>query len=94
MAASSPIGYGVADGDGDAEVLVSDFFLVVVVDDFLVVVAAVSSFFVVAFVDDFLVVVVDDFFIGAGEVVAVVVVDSFLVVHEAMNPAASKTVME
>lgn len=92
--------YGVAVGeaDGDGEVvdfLVDDFSVVV---DFLVVavVSAVVSFFVVSFfivVDDFLVVVVD-FLVVAGAVVVVVVADSFLVVHEAMSPAASKTVME
>jgi hypothetical protein len=56
------------------------------VDDFLVVVAA--SFF---WVEDFL--VIDSFFAGAFSG-AVVVVDSDLVVHELMSPAASKTVME
>lgn len=66
-------------------------FLVVVADSFLVA-SVVDSFFVVA---DFLVVVADFFVVvvAAGAVV-VVVADSFLVVHEAMSPAASKTVME
>ena len=58
------------------------------VDDFLVVVAA--SFF---WVDDFLVVVVS-FFAGALDGAVVVVVDSDLVVHELISPAASKTVIE
>jgi hypothetical protein len=52
-------------------------------------------FFIVSFfvevVDDFL--VVDSVLAGAFDG-AVVVVDSDLVVHELMSPAASKTVME
>ena len=86
------LSYGVADGDGEGEALSLFFlvsFLVVAaesVDDFFVVV--VESFFVV---DDFL--VVDSFFAGAFDG-AVVVVDSDLVVHELMSPAANKTVME
>jgi hypothetical protein len=68
-----------------------------VVVDFLVLaeVSALVSFFVVSFfiVDDFFV-VVDDFLVVAAGAVVVVVADSFLVVHEAMSPAASKTVME
>ena len=85
--------YGVADGDGEGEALSLFFlvsFLVVAaesVDDLLVVVAA--SFF---WVDDFL--VVDSFFMGAFDGAVVVVVDSDLVEHELMSPAASKTVME
>ena len=52
----------------------------------------VISFFVVEeSVDDFL--VVDSVLAGAFDG-AVVVVDSDLVVHELMSPAASKTVME
>jgi hypothetical protein len=83
----------VAEGDGEGEVLLSFLvvsFLVVSVDDFLV----VSAFFVVS-VDDFLVV---DFFVvevlaGAfsGAVVAVSVL---LVLQEARSPAANMTVME
>ena len=67
-----------------------------VVVDFLVVaaVSALVSFFVVSFfVDDFLV-VVDDFLVVVAGAVVVVEADSFLVVHEAMSPAASKMVME
>jgi len=82
----------VAEGDGEGEVslfflVVS--FLVVSVDDFLV----VSAFLVVS-VDDFL---VDDFlvvsFLVVVEAGAVVDVSVLLVVHEAMSPAASMTVM-
>lgn len=79
--------------------LVVSFFVVVdvSVDDFLVV--AASVFLVVdASVDDFLVVEVFlvDVLAGAfsGAVVVVVVADSFLVVHEAMRPAATKTLIE
>jgi hypothetical protein len=85
--------YGVAEGDGEGEVLLSFLvvsFLVVSVDDFLVV-----SFFVVSAVDDFLVV---DFFVvevlaGAFSG-AVVDVSVLLVLQDARSPAASMTVME
>ncbi len=89
--AAANFGYGVAEGEGDGEELffVVSFFVVAAesVDDFLVVVAA--SFF---WVDDFL--VVDSVFAGAFDGAVVVVVDSDLLVHELMSPAASKTVME
>ena len=90
--------YGVGDGVGEAF-----SFFVVEVSAFLVV--SVDVFLVVSVVVDFLVVsvdaffVVEDFFIvfveagdfsGAGAVVDV----SVLLVHEAMSPAASMTVME
>ena len=82
--------YGVAEGDGEGEV--SLFFLVVsfLVVSFLV----VSADFLVVSVDDFL---VDDFLVVSFLVVeagAVVDVSVLLVVHEAMSPAASMTVME
>jgi hypothetical protein len=66
-----------------------DDFLVVDASVFLVVDASVDDFFMV---DDFLVDVLAGAFSGA--VVVVVVADSFLVVHEAMRPAATKTLME
>lgn len=55
--------------------------------DFLVVEVVAASFF---WVDDFL--VVDS--VLAGALVGVVVVDSDLVVHELISPAANKAVME
>ena len=92
MAAANS-GYGVAEGEGDGEAFSLVSFLVVSflaaeesVDDFLVVVDA--SFLVV---DDFL--VIDSFLAGAFSG-AVVVVDSVLVVHELISPAANKAVME
>jgi hypothetical protein len=85
----------VAEGDGEGEVLLSFLvvsFLVVSVDDFLV----VSAFFVVSVVDDFLVV---DFFVvevlaGAFSGAVVVAVSVLLVLQEARSPAANMTVME
>jgi len=67
--------------------LLLSFLVLESVDDFFVVVAA--SFF---WVEDFL--VVDDCFFAGAFSGIVVVVDSDLVVHELMSPAASKTVME
>lgn len=89
--AAANTGYGVAEGEGDGEALslfffVSFFMSEESVDDFLVVIAA--SFF---WVDDFL--VIDSFLAGAFSG-AVVVVDSDLVVHELISPAANKAVME
>jgi hypothetical protein len=90
--AAANSGYGVAEGEGDGEALslfffgVSFFMVEESVDDFLVVMAA--SFF---WVDDFL--VIDSFLAGAFSG-AVVVVDSDLVVHELISPAANKAVME
>jgi hypothetical protein len=83
--------YGVADGEGDGEALVSLFL----VDSFLVV---VDSFFVASvddsfLVDDFLVVVVS-FFAGDFSGAVVVVDVSVLVVQELISPAANITVME
>jgi len=83
----------VAEGDGEGEVLLSFLvvsFLVVSVDDFLV----VSAFLVVS-IDDFFVI---DFFVvevlaGAFSG-AVVDVSVLLVLQEARSPAASMTVME
>lgn len=85
--------YGVGDGEaeGDGEALVSVFFLVEafsVVVDFFMSSFFMSSFFMVSFF------IVDDFFVVVDGAVVVVVADSFLVVHEAMSPAASKTVIE
>jgi hypothetical protein len=87
----------VAEGEGVGEA--SLFFLVV---SFLVV--SVDDFLVASVVDDFLVVSVDVFLVvdflvvlvdaGAFSGAVVVVVDSFLVVQEAMSPAANMTVME
>lgn len=82
-----------AEGDGEGEVLLSFLvvsFLVVSVDDFLV----VSAFLVVS-IDDFFVI---DFFVvevlaGAFSG-AVVDVSVLLVLQEARSPAASMTVME
>lgn|GEM_PF-6340117 len=80
--------YGVAEGDGEGEVLLS--FFVVSVDDFLVVVEDffMSSFFMSVFL-------VMDFFVVV-EVLAGAVVDVsvLLVLQEARSPAASMTVME
>ena len=84
-----------AEGDGEGEVLLSFLvvsFLVVSVDDFLV----VSAFFVVSVVVDFLVV---DFFVvevlaGAFSGAVVVAVSVLLVLQEARSPAANMTVME
>ena len=65
------------------------------VDSFLVV---VDSFFVASVEDSFLVedffVVAVSFFAGVFSAAVVVVVDSLLVVHELMSPAAKRTVME
>lgn len=62
-----------------------------VVSFFVAVEESVDDFLVVVDVDDFL--VVDSFLAGAFSG-AVVVVDSDLVVHELMSPAANKAVME
>jgi hypothetical protein len=91
--AAANLPYGVAEGDAEGDGEVSLFFLVVsflvVVDSFLVA-SVVASFLVDDFlVADFLVVVEAGAFSGA-----VVVVDSLLVVHELMSPAANRTVME
>ncbi|MEY2528886.1 MAG: hypothetical protein QOJ05_976 [Verrucomicrobiota bacterium] len=80
LTAANP-GYGAGVGDGE------ELFFVV---SFFVVEESVDDFFLVV-VDDFL--VVDSVLAGAFDG-AVVVVDSDLVVHELMSPAASKTVME
>ena len=81
--------YGVAEGEGDGEV--SLFFLVVsffVVPALSFLVVSVDDFLVLDFfVDVFLVVLVE-----AGAVVVVAV--SVLLVQAAMNPAANRTVME
>jgi hypothetical protein len=71
--------YGVGDGEGEGL-----FFFEDSVDDFFVVVAA--SFFCV---EDLWVVEA-----GAFDGAVVVVVDSDLVAHELISPAASKTVIE
>ncbi len=82
--------YGVADGEGDGEGLVSLFL----VDSFLVV---VDSFFVASvddsfLVDDFLVVV--SFFAGAFSGAVVVDVSVLVLVQALISPAANITVME
>ena len=81
--------YGVGEGDGEGLFFVVSFFVVEEEEsvDFLVVEVVDASFF---WVDDFL---VDDSVL-AGAVVGVVVVDSDLVVHELISPAANKAVME
>jgi hypothetical protein len=88
--AAANLPYGVAEGDGDGDAV--SFFLVasflVVVDSFFVA-SVLASFFIDFLVVDFLVVVEAGAFSGA-----VVVVDSLLVVHELMSPAANRTVME
>ena len=76
-----------AEGDGDGEAFSLVSFLVV---SFLAE-ESVDDFLVVVDVDDFL--VVDSFLAGAFSG-AVVVVDSDLVVHELISPAANKAVME
>ena len=75
-------------GEGDGEVLLFfvSFFVVVSVDDFLV----VSVDFLV--VEDFLVVV--SFFAGDFSGVVVVDVSVLLVLHELRSPATSRQVME
>jgi hypothetical protein len=93
--------YGVAEGEGEGEELVSLFFLVVV--SFLVVPAlsflvasVVVDFLVVSVVVDFLVedFLVVDVFAGAFSGAVVVVDVSVLLVQAAISPAANMTVME
>jgi hypothetical protein len=84
--AAAKADYGVGEGDGEVFFVVS-FFVVEESVDFLVVEVVAASFF---WVDDFL--VVDS--VLAGALVGVVVVDSDLVVHELISPAANKAVME
>ena len=81
--------YGVADGEGDGEALVSLFL----VDSFLVV---VDSFLVWSPGDSFLVEVflVVSFFAGDFSGAVVVVDVSVLVVQAPISPAANITVME
>ena len=78
-----PGSYGVAAGEADGDASVSVFFLVEVF--FLVVV----DFFVAGAVDFFL--VVD----AVSELdVLLVVIDSFLLAHDAIKPTAARTAME